>query len=141
MGISPKLKSGIIVRNTIYEQKADDLSPEENEADIKRARENLIKTIKEIRKNENIKATGRPMDENDPHKKESRESLTKDREDNQKEESVKAKTEGKKIEGFEMVEEKAEDTKVTSSGSSWVVMVIVVGILGLLLVGWRRKKV
>ena len=120
--------------------KATGKTQEENEAEIKRARESLIKTIKEIQKNENVKATGKPMDENDPHKKESRESLTKNREDIQKVESVKAKTEGKKIEGFEIVEERAEDTEVTSSGSSWVVMVIVVGILGLLLVGWRKKK-
>jgi len=85
------------------------------------------------------KATGRTQEENEAQSKQARESLTKVIEEIQKEESIKAKTEGKKIEGFEMVEEKMEETKITASGSSWVVMVIVIGILALLTVGWWRK--
>ena len=87
------------------------------------------------------KATGRTQEENEAKSKKARESLKKTIEEIQKEESVKAKNEGKKIEGFEMVDEKPEDTKVTSSGSDWMVMVIAVGLLGLLFVGWKRMKV
>jgi len=68
-------------------------------------------------------------------------SLKKIIEEIQKEESVKAKTEGEKIEGFEMVDEKPEDTKVTASGSEWMVMLIAVGLLALLFMGWKRKKI
>ena len=85
------------------------------------------------------KATGRTQEENEAESKRARESLTKVIEEIQKEESIKAETEGKKIEGFEMVEEKTEDTKITASGSSWVVMAFVVGFLTLLFVGWRKK--
>ncbi|MBE9503109.1 MAG: cobaltochelatase subunit CobN, partial [Proteobacteria bacterium] len=44
-----------------------------------------------------------------------------------------------KLEGYEMVEEKPEDTKVTVSGSSWIIIAIVIGLIGLLAVGWRKK--
>ena len=87
------------------------------------------------------KATGRTQEENEAKSKKARESLKKTIEEIQKEESVKAKNEGKKIEGFEMVDEKPEDTKVTSSGSEWMVMVIAIGLLGLLFAGWKRKKI
>jgi len=40
-----------------------------------------------------------------------------------------------------MVDEKPEDTKVTASGSEWMVMVIAVGLLALLFIGWKRKKI
>jgi cobaltochelatase CobN len=40
-----------------------------------------------------------------------------------------------------MVDEKPEDTKVTSSGSEWMVMVIAVGLLALLFAGWKRMRV
>ncbi len=85
------------------------------------------------------KATGRTQEKNEAARQKIQESLKKTIEEIQKEESVKAKTEGKKIEGFEMVDEKPEDTKVTASGSSWVVMAIVIGFLALLAVGWRKK--
>ena len=85
------------------------------------------------------KATGGTQEENEAKRKKTRESLKKTIEEIQKEESVKAKTEGKKIEGFEMVEEKMEETKTTASGSSWVVMTVVIGLLLLLVVGWRKK--
>nr|HID59145.1 hypothetical protein [Desulfobacterales bacterium] len=68
-------------------------------------------------------------------------SLKKTIEEIQKEESVKAKTRGKNIEGFEMVEEKREEVEMTASGLSWVVMAVVVGILALLFVGWKRTRV
>ena len=87
------------------------------------------------------KATGGAQEENEAKSKKARESLKKTIEEIQKEESVKAKTEGKKIEGFEMVDEKPEDTKVTASGSEWMVMVIAVGLLALLFIGWKRKKI
>ena len=87
------------------------------------------------------KATGSTQEENEAARQELQESLKKTIEEIQKEESVKAKTEGKKIEGFEMVDEKPEDTKVTASGSEWMVMVIAVGLLALLFIGWKRKKI
>ena len=87
------------------------------------------------------KATGRTQEENEAKSKKARESLKKTIEEIQKEESVKAKTEGKKIEGFEMVDEKPEDTKVTASGSEWMVMVIAIGLLALLFIGWKRMKI
>jgi cobaltochelatase CobN len=85
------------------------------------------------------KATGKNQEENEAKSKKTRESLKNTIEEIQKEESVKTKTERKKIEGFEMVEEKMEKTKITASGSSWVVMAIVIGLLSLLVIGWRRK--
>lgn len=85
------------------------------------------------------KATGRTQEENEAEYKKTRESLKKTVQEIQKEESVKAKTEGKKIEGFEMVDAKPEDTKVTASGSEWMVMAIVIGLLVLLFAGWKRK--
>ena len=58
----------------------------------------------------------------------------------QEEKVVKGKEPDKeKIEGYEMVEEKPEDTKVTVSGSSWIIIAIVIGLIGLLTVGWRKK--
>ena len=87
------------------------------------------------------KATGRTQEENEAARQELQESLKKTIKEIQKEENVKAKTEGKKIEGFEMVDEKPEDTKITASGSEWMVMVIAVGLLALLFIGWKRKKI
>lgn len=87
------------------------------------------------------KATGHTQEENEAQYQKSRESLTKTLEEIQKEESVKAKTEGKKLEGLELVEEKAEKTQTTASGSEWWVMIIVVGLLALVLIGWKRKKI
>ncbi len=87
------------------------------------------------------KATGRTQEENEAARQKVQESLKKTIEEIQKEESVKAKTKGEKIEGFEMVDEKPEDTKVTASGSEWMVMVVAVGLLALLFTGWKRKKI
>lgn len=90
------------------------------------------------------KATGKKIDEIEQKKNEPKESLSKKEEpveQRQKQENVKSDTEGKKIEGFELVEEKSEETNVTSSGSSWIIMVIVIGILALVFTGWKRKKV
>ena len=50
------------------------------------------------------------------------------------------KPEKEKIEGYEMVEEKKEDTKLVSSGAAWAVIIIVLGFIGLLIVGWSRKR-
>lgn len=87
------------------------------------------------------KATGRTREENQAKREKSRESLKKTIQEIRKEERVKAQNQGKKIEGFEMVDEKPEETQVTSSGSEWMVMVIAIGLLGLLFVGWKRMKV
>lgn len=87
------------------------------------------------------KATGSTQEENEAKSKKARESLKKTIEEIQKEESVKAKTREKNIEGFEMVEEKREEVEMTASGLSWVVMAVVVGILALLFVGWKRTRV
>lgn len=88
------------------------------------------------------KATGKKTDELETQNNKPKESLSKKEEVvEQKPENVKSETEGKKIEGFEMVEETSDKTEVTSSGSSWVIMAIVVGILALLVFGWKRKKV
>ena len=87
------------------------------------------------------KATGRTQEENEAARQKIQESLKKTVQEIQKEENVKAKTDGKKIEGFEMVDEKPEDTKVTASGSEWMVMAIAVGLLALLFIGWKRKKI
>ncbi|MEW5691705.1 MAG: cobaltochelatase subunit CobN [Candidatus Hydrogenedentota bacterium] len=60
----------------------------------------------------------------------------------QEEEVVKGKEQEKekKIEGYEMIEEKKEDTKLVSSGAAWTVTIIVLGFLGLLIAGWLRKR-
>ena len=63
------------------------------------------------------KATGKTQEENEAESQKARERLGKTIKEIQKEESVKAETEGKEIEGFEMVDEKPEDTKLTASGS------------------------
>jgi len=87
------------------------------------------------------RATGKTQEEAENAYEMLREGLGETIKKVQKEERVKAKTEGKKIEGFEMVEKKPEDTKITASGSSWVVMAIVVGILALLFTGWKRMRI
>jgi cobaltochelatase CobN len=70
-----------------------------------------------------------------------RQNLAKSIEEIKKNEDAQAQTQGENIEGFEMVEEKAPQTTVTSSGSAWQVMAIVAGILVLLLAGYKRMKV
>ena len=85
------------------------------------------------------KATGKTQEENEAEHQQTRKSLQETIKEIQEEESVKAKTEGKKIEGFEMVDEKQEETKVTASGASWMIMVIVVVVLSLVALGWRKK--
>ncbi len=86
------------------------------------------------------RATGNTPEDAVAKQKAVREGLAKTIEEIRREERVvKAKTEGKKIEGFEMVEEKKEKTQITASGASWVIMAVVFGILALLGMGWRRK--
>ncbi|SDU32380.1 cobaltochelatase subunit CobN [Desulfobacula phenolica] len=87
------------------------------------------------------KAVGKTQAEHEAEHAKTREGLKEPIEKNQQEETIKAKTQGKQMKGFEMVEEKMEETKVTSSGSSWMVMVIVIGIIGLVALGWKRKKI
>ncbi len=87
------------------------------------------------------KALGMDLEEAVDKRKALQENLAQvTKEIQQEEKIVKGKKPDKeKIEGYEMVEEKPEDTKITVSGSSWVVMAIVIGLLSLLVIGWRRK--
>jgi cobaltochelatase CobN len=87
------------------------------------------------------KAMGMVLEEAVDERKVLQEKLAKITEEiRQEEKVVKGKKPDKeKIEGYEMVEEKPEDTKITVSGSSWIIMAIVIGLLSLLLIGWRRK--
>jgi cobaltochelatase CobN len=87
------------------------------------------------------KAMGMSLEEAQEKRKVLQEKLAKITEEIRQEEKVvkSKKPDKEKIEGYEMVEEKAEDTKITVSGSSWVVMAIVIGLLSLLVIGWRRK--
>ena len=87
------------------------------------------------------KAMGMDLEEAVDKRKVLQEKLAKITEEiRQEEKVVKGKKPDKeKIEGYEMVEEKPEDTKITVSGSSWIIMAIVIGLIGLLAVGWRRK--
>ena len=87
------------------------------------------------------KAVGKTQAEHEAEHAKIREGLKETVEEIQQEETVKAEKEGKPLKGFEMVEEKMEETKVTSSGSSWMVMAIVIIILGLVLLGWKRKRI
>lgn len=86
------------------------------------------------------KATGKTQGENEAENLKMRENLTKTIEEIKKDEDIKAKTEGKAMEGFELVDEKQQETKITASGSSWVIMVIIGVILMLLFAGYRKKS-
>jgi len=87
------------------------------------------------------KAMGMDLEEAVDKRKALQENLAQvTKEIRQEEKVVKGKKPDKeKIEGYEMVEEKPEDTKITVSGSSWIIMAIVIGLIGLLAVGWRKK--
>ncbi|WDP91028.1 MAG: cobaltochelatase subunit CobN [Desulfobacter sp.] len=87
------------------------------------------------------KAVGKTQAEHEAARREMRKALEKASEKNRQEEKVKAKENKKKLEGYEMVEEQAEKTQVTSSGSSWMVMAIVGLGLALLFLGWKKKEV
>jgi len=86
------------------------------------------------------KATGKTQEENQRKNREVRESLVGAIKNINKEKVHNAETKGKSIQGFEMVEEKPENTRITSSGSSWVVMAIVVGFLTLVCFGWVKSR-
>ena len=87
------------------------------------------------------KATGKTLEEQKQDYQKVRQGLAKIIEEIKKEESAPAKTQDKSKEGFEMVEEKAEKTSVTSSGSAWQVMAIAGGILFLVFFGYKRMAV
>ncbi|WP_028581804.1 cobaltochelatase subunit CobN [Desulfogranum japonicum] len=87
------------------------------------------------------KAVGRTQAEHEADHQKMRQALDKASEKNRQEESVKAKENEQKLQGYEMVEQPAEKTEVTSSGSSWMVMAIVALTLGLLVFGWKRRKI
>ena len=86
------------------------------------------------------KASGKTLEEQMEEHKKVRQNLKKTIEQVQKNEDAQAKTQAENIEGFEMVEEKLEETSVSSSGSAWQVMVIVAGILVLLVVGYKHSS-
>jgi cobaltochelatase CobN len=87
------------------------------------------------------KASGKTLEEQISEHNKARENLEKTIEQIQKNEDIQARTQGENIEGFEMVEEKLDQTSVSSSGSAWQVMVIVGGMLLLLFVGYKRRTV
>lgn len=87
------------------------------------------------------KATGKTLDAHKEKYQAVRQNLARTIKEIRKEESPSATQPGENMEGFEMVEEKAEKTKVASSGSAWQVMAIVAGIIVLLYIGYRRMRV
>ena len=87
------------------------------------------------------RATGMSLKEAQEKREVLQEKLAKITEEiRQEEKVVKGEEPDKeKIEGYEMIEEKPEDTKITVSSSSWIIIAIVIGLIGLLAVGWRKK--
>ncbi|HIE26300.1 TPA: cobaltochelatase subunit CobN [Candidatus Poribacteria bacterium] len=88
------------------------------------------------------KAMGMDLEEAVDKRKGLQEKLAQVTKEIQQEEKVVEgkKPEKEKIEGYEMVEEKKEDTKLVTSGAAWAVMIIVFGFIGLLVIGWLRKR-
>jgi len=89
------------------------------------------------------RATGMSLEEAQEKRKVLQEKLAKVTEEIRQEEKVEKVVKGKepdkeKIEGYEMVEEKPEEN-ITVSGSSWIIIAIVIGLIGLLAAGWRKK--
>jgi len=87
------------------------------------------------------KASGKTLEEQLSEHNKARQNLEKTIERIQKNEDIQARTQGENIEGFEMVEEKLDETSVSSSGSAWQVMAIAGGILLLLFAGYKRITV
>ncbi len=87
------------------------------------------------------KAAGKPLEERIASHEQARQGLEKVIKEIEQPENSQAQTKEKNIEGFEMVEEKAKETSVTSSGSAWQVMVIAAGILLLLFAGYKLTDV
>lgn len=86
------------------------------------------------------KAVGKTQEEHEADHSAVRQGLKDPMEKNREEEAVNTETKDKSVKGFEMVEEKAEETIITSSGSSWMVMVMALAVMGLVALGWKRKK-
>ena len=86
------------------------------------------------------KAAGKPLAQRREDHQKAREGLKKTIEEIRCTEKVQGDSSRKEIEGFEMVEEKVDETKITSSGSAWQVVLIVAGVLALLLAGWKRGR-
>jgi cobaltochelatase CobN len=86
------------------------------------------------------KATGKTQKEQEAEHQKTREGLTRTIQEIQKDEDILAKGPRKKIEGFEMVEQKPQETNMTASGSPWAVMAIVLGLLALFFSGWQWKR-
>ncbi len=84
-------------------------------------------------------ATSMSQKESEAKIKKMQEGLTKTIKEIKKDEEINTKTKGKAIEGFELVDEKQNETKVTSSGSSWVIILIICAVLMLLVAGWKQK--
>jgi cobaltochelatase CobN len=86
------------------------------------------------------KATGQTQKEQEAEHQKTREGLTRTLQEIQKDEDILAQGERKKIEGFEMVEQKPQETNRTASGSPWAVMAIVLALLALFYTGWQWKR-
>lgn len=86
------------------------------------------------------KATGKTQKEQEAEHNKTREGLTRTIQEIQKDEDILAKGERKKIEGFEMVEQKPQETNLTASGSPWAVLAMVLGLLALFFSGWQWKR-
>jgi cobaltochelatase CobN len=100
--------------------------------------EKLDRSTKKLQKEEKVVKETKNLTQTTKEIKQ--EKAPEDKKSEKKEKAVEGKKpDKKKIEGYEMVEEKPEDTKITVSGSEWMVMVIVIGLLSLLVIGWRRK--
>jgi len=87
------------------------------------------------------KAAGKPLEKRIAELQQARQGLEKVIKEIQQPENARTRTKEKNIEGFEMVEEKATQTAVTTSGSAWQVMVIAAGVLVLLLAGYKFNRV
>jgi cobaltochelatase CobN len=87
------------------------------------------------------RAVDRTQEQHEADHAEMREALKKTSEKNQQEEKLEAEDKPEKIQGYEMVEETAEDTQMTSSGASWMVMAIVALVLALVAFGWKGRRV
>jgi len=86
------------------------------------------------------RATGKTQQEQEAEHKKTREGLTRTIQEIQKDEDIPAKGERKKIEGFEMVEQKPQETNLTASDSPWAVLAMVLGLLALFFSGWQWKR-
>jgi len=85
-------------------------------------------------------AAGKTRQEQEAEQKKTREGLTRTIQEIQKDEPIPVTGERKKIEGFEMVEEKRRETDVPATDSPWAVLAVVLALLALFFSGWQRQR-